>query len=111
MRSTFDAHLQDASLGQLVPILALRIAAIVGACAMTQAPWTQPGSDAPSIAITAPTASSASMPSAVPTTEATTRLTLTTNIAERCGSIGGCAAYVRLIAAGETEPVEKELRT
>jgi hypothetical protein len=40
----------------------------------------------------------------------TTRLTVTTTVVQRCGSIGGCAAYVTLIPAGATDPVEIELR-
>jgi hypothetical protein len=39
----------------------------------------------------------------------TTRLTFTTDFREPCGSIGGCAAYVVLLPAGETTAFETEL--
>lgn len=38
-----------------------------------------------------------------------TRLTLITERAEHCGSIGGCAAYVSLIPKGETSASETRL--
>ena len=49
--------------------------------------------------------SATALPSPVPTT----RLELSTEFREHCGSIGGCAAYVAVIPAGETDPIEYAL--
>jgi|SRR5687768_367127 len=81
------------------------------ACGPAPVPPSATVSPTPSVPVVTITPSLTASPSASPSdsTPPTTRLTLTTEFREPCGAIGGCAAYVALIPAGQTETVEAEL--
>ena len=83
------------------------LALAVAACGQMPVP-----SRLPAATTTAPSASAdPALPSASTFRRpvGTTRLELAAEFREQCGSIGGCAAYVALIPAGETNSVEYAL--
>ena len=88
------------------------VALAISACGPSPVPSGSPitVSQAPS-PVVSPVPSATLVPSASPSPSVspTTSLGLTTEFREHCGSIGGCAAYVALIPAGETEAIEAEL--
>lgn len=99
------------------PLLLAAIAIAVSACGPAPAPSpirVDPAPSAP-VVTAAPAVSPSPGESPAPTRSPasgvlpTTRLTFTTDFREPCGSIGGCAAYVALLRAGETTAFETEL--